>query len=267
MYGVGYGIGSSGATTVLNSGSALSVRTTAFKNATGITDVTILNALNTLDLGLISNGLDSKIKALYPFVGGDSTKHSYNLMNTSAYQITWYGGVTHNSNGITGNGSNGYGNTNFNNNLITSNNTAFGIYSKTDLNGDYVFMGARGSNSSISTIFPRTSNQFLSLASGWYTSYANVSNTNSTGFFQSVRTSSTNVVAVKNSTSTSFSITTAGTNNGNFCLLQSGINNGASNEYISPANLAFAYIGEGMTSSDAINLNSLVQSFQTALGR
>lgn len=264
MYGYGCFISANGRPA---SGAVLTSRTTAFKTATGITDATILNALNTLDLGLISNGLDSKIKALYPFVGGTATKHSYNLINTSNYQITWYGGMTHDSNGITGNGSNAYGNTNFNNNLITSNNSAFGVYSKTNIDGTYAYMGSRGTTSSISILFPRLSNVFKALSNGWYTNYQDVSNTSSLGFFQSVRTSSTNVVSLKNSTASSFTITTAGTNDGNFCLLQSGINNGSSNEYITPANLAFAYIGEGMTSTDAVNLNSLVQTFQSTLGR
>lgn len=239
----------------------------AFFTTAGITDATQKSAVNQLVLDLKSANIWTKIKALYPFVGGNATSHSYNVKDTSQYRITWYGGMTHNANGITGNGTNAYGNTNFNNNLITSNNSAFGVYSKSELNGDYVYIGSRGDVNSISTIFPRTSNSFYALSNGWYTSYQIVSNTSSLGFFQSVRTSSTNVISLKNSSVSSFNITTAGTNNGNFCLLQSGINNGASNEYISPANLAFAYIGENFTSTDAVNLNSYVQSFQSTLGR
>lgn len=253
---------------IVISGSSYSTRTQAFATATGITDVTILNALNTFDLGLISNGLDTKMKALYPFVGGTSTTNSFNFMNTAQYQITWYGGMTFNSNGITGNGVNGYGNTNFSNDLITSGNTSIGIYSRTELNGgNYAYMGARGSNNSISTIFPRTSNIFSSLTNGWYTDYQTVSNTSSLGFFQTLRTSSTQVYSVKNNTSTGFTRSTYGAVNGNFCLLQSGINNGASNEYITPANLSFAYIGDGITSSESITLYTLVQDLQTSLSR
>ena len=61
--------------------SSYTARTTAFATATGITDATILGALNTFDLGLISNSLDTKMKAVYPFLGGTASTHKYNFMN------------------------------------------------------------------------------------------------------------------------------------------------------------------------------------------
>jgi len=88
------------------SGAVYTARTTAFATATAITDTTILNALNTFDLGLISNGLDTKMKAVYPFVGGTSTTHQYNFFDPRnldvAFRLQFYGGWTHNSNGVTG---------------------------------------------------------------------------------------------------------------------------------------------------------------------
>jgi hypothetical protein len=49
---------------------------------------------------------------IYPFVGGDATSHSKNMVSTS-YTITWNGTVTQDSRGATGNGSTGYGATGF----------------------------------------------------------------------------------------------------------------------------------------------------------
>ena len=71
-------------------------RTTAFLAATGITDTTIANALNAMDLALIAAGLDTKMYALYPIVGGTATTHKYNFMNPAdtdaAFRLTFSGG-------------------------------------------------------------------------------------------------------------------------------------------------------------------------------
>jgi hypothetical protein len=90
--------------------SSYTARTTAFIAATGITDTTIINALNTMDLSLISNGLDTKMKALYPFVGGTASTHKYNFMDArdlnAAFRLTFNGGWTHSSTGALPNGTN-----------------------------------------------------------------------------------------------------------------------------------------------------------------
>lgn len=54
-------------------------------------------------------GIDN-LYVFYPFVGGSASAHSFNLAN-SLYTITWGGTVTHNANGITGDGATGYGDT------------------------------------------------------------------------------------------------------------------------------------------------------------
>ena len=61
--------------------SAYGTLTTAWIAATGETDLTILGALNTLETDLNTYGLTGKTRALYPIVGGTSTKHSYNFMD------------------------------------------------------------------------------------------------------------------------------------------------------------------------------------------
>ena len=78
--------------------SSYTARTLAFLAATGITDTTISNALNTMDIALIANGLDTKMKALYPFVGGTASTHKFNFMNAAdtdaAFRLTFAGGGT-----------------------------------------------------------------------------------------------------------------------------------------------------------------------------
>lgn len=90
----------------------------AFLNATGIVDSTIESSLDKFVVNLKTNGLWTKMNAIYPFVGGTATTHKYNLVNPqdsdAAFRLTFVGGVTHTSNGIVTNGSTGYANTHLN---------------------------------------------------------------------------------------------------------------------------------------------------------
>lgn len=75
----------------------------AFLNAAAITNETITKAINDLVVGLKSNSLWPKMKALYPFVGGTEFTHKFNLKDPrdldSAYRLTFSGGWTHNAYG------------------------------------------------------------------------------------------------------------------------------------------------------------------------
>lgn len=60
---------------------SMGVLTTAFLEASGISDVVISEALNTMEIELHANGLLSKMRALYPFVGGTHFTHKFNFMD------------------------------------------------------------------------------------------------------------------------------------------------------------------------------------------
>ena len=85
----------------------------SFFTRAGIIDGTQKQAVNTMVVSLKAASLWSKMTVLYPFVGGTATAHAQNL-KANQYNITWVGGagVTHNANGVQGNGTTGYGNTN-----------------------------------------------------------------------------------------------------------------------------------------------------------
>ena len=84
----------------------------AFITAAGITDPTQQSAINTLVVGLKTDGLWTSMIAIYPFVGGTASSHKYNLKDprdlNAAYRLTFYGGWVHNSSGIVGNFTNTY---------------------------------------------------------------------------------------------------------------------------------------------------------------
>jgi hypothetical protein len=87
----------------------------AFIASASLTDVTQKSAVNTLVNDLKRFGLWTKIKAFYPFVGGNATSHKFNLKDprdsNDAYRLTFSGGWTHSSSGAQCNGSNTTSNT------------------------------------------------------------------------------------------------------------------------------------------------------------
>ena len=89
-------------------------------------------ATNQLVLDLKSASLFSVFDAFYPFVGGTSSSHKWNLLDPqdtdAAYRITWLGGMTHSSTGIRGNGSNSVGKTNWNPVSESVSNICMGLY-------------------------------------------------------------------------------------------------------------------------------------------
>ena len=203
------------------------------------------------------------MKAIYPFVGGTATTHSFNLKNVSQYRITWFGGVTHNSNGITGNGSNAYGDTGlpFNTMAQTSNHAS--IYSKSNIATQGIDIAAsNGANTMGITIRSRSSADTIQLYNN-NDNESTIPNSDSLGFFNNIRNDSTQIIGQKNNTLTTLSQNALNISSFNIFLLRYG----NLNLFFSPRNLAFATIGDGLTNTEATNLYSAIQTFQTTLNR
>lgn len=87
----------------------------------------IVAYLNLIDEALIKAGITTG--AVYPFVGGNATSHSFNFLNPSQHQIIWSGTLIHNQNGVKGDGSTGAGDVpTLLMNSLTSNNTSISYY-------------------------------------------------------------------------------------------------------------------------------------------
>ena len=235
----------------------------AFFSATGITDPTIQEAVNDLVLSMKSDGVWDECDAIYPFVGGDATAHSYNLKDTSTYQITWSGTVTHNSNGIAGNGSNGYGNTGWNQTTAGRNTDGhISIYSRTNYNsGGGVLMSDMGAG-----VFPSESLMALSNNATTYWIYNSAVRSaaygNTQGHYLTNRGSST-TVGWKNGSSISSGANGSGYPGFNLTICAQ--NRNGSIERFTTRNYAFASMGSEI--SDVSAYYTIVQDFETALGR
>ena len=251
---------------------------TAFFAAAGITDTTTKLAVNTMVLNMKSTGLWTKMRALYPFVGGTSLSNSINLKNTATFAITFNGGGwTYNSNGIKGNGSTSYADTGFNPNAQTMGyDMAYGVYSREDLvtspgtvytcigsydtspapSADYLSFEGIGGNKAVTGYITGVG------ATVAYSPAADLKR-----LFVISRTSSTSLTLYKEATQVDTVATLTAVAHPNYNMYISAANNLNVSTYYSPVNFAFAFISTGLTSGDLIDLNSIVNNFQTALGR
>jgi hypothetical protein len=246
---------------------------TAFFSATGITDATIQGAINTLVVDMKKDGTWSKMKAIYPFVGGTATTHKFNLKDpqdtNGAFRLVFNGGWTHSSNGATPNGTNGYANTNLiATNILTNNSTHLSFYSRTNISATQTEIGAHGT---APNRFDLELSYLGSLASDQYnytTGRVSVANTNSTGYYISTRTTSLIHKVFKNNLQIGATNTGA---SGSLALIPLipiyiGTANNAGAVF-SSKQCAFSTIGDGLTDTEALNLYTRVQAFQTTLGR
>ena len=236
--------------------------TTAWIAATGETDTTILNALNTFEAGLIANSLTGKFNALYPFVGGTNTKHSFNFINTGLYPLSFLGGWTHASTGALP-AFNGYANTGIlPSTVLALNDAHLGVYLRTNNNAG-VDIGA--TDGVVNT-------QIASRIGGIYYGFINqtlvpsVANAASTGHYIASRTGATAQTNYKNGASI-LATTSVSTSRPTFNIYLGARNtNGTANNF-SQRELAMASIGSGLTAGETSTLYTLIQAFQTSLSR
>jgi hypothetical protein len=249
-----------------------------FIDAAGITDVTQQRAINNLTIGLKTTGLWDKMNAIYPFVGGSAFSHKFNLKNPldtdAAYRILWFGAITHDSNGIF-TSAGGYGDTRFAPltalpNVTQSNHMALyhnrgqsvafagladmgnsstsgnGFYIAIDYNGggDGTFVNAYNTSYSVLTSSQTTLNGLYVVTrtdtsqSGYYRRGARTTNTSNT------------------------SGPTASPSPRTVYVLQTNPTFGGGNHA-----MAFASLGTGLTQTDVDNYYTVVQAYQTTLGR
>ena len=120
----------------------------AFITAAAITDSTQQSAINTLVVDLKGYSIWSKMRALYPFVGGTASTHKWNLKNpldtNAAFRLVFNGGWTHSSTGAKPNGTNAYADTYFTPNTEMGTNQQIAYYIGDNIAGNIIDIGAAG---------------------------------------------------------------------------------------------------------------------------
>jgi hypothetical protein len=250
----------------------------AFLDAAVITDQTQANAVNTLVTDLKTYGLWTKMKAIYPFVGGTATTHKWNLKDPrdldAAYRLAFSGAWTHSSTGALPNGANAYADSFLTPlSALTNNNTHLSYYSRTNTNGTFADIGVSGvgpAYTPLLAIYIRDTDNMATRMYGYDTGENFQSaNTNSQGLFIGNRTSSTVLNQWKNSTKLGTATYTNGRNitTLNLKTFIGAMNLGGTASQYTNRESAFASIGDGLSDTESANLYTAVQKYQTSLSR
>jgi hypothetical protein len=248
----------------------------AFLTAAAITDATITSAVDTLVTDLKTANIWTKMKAIYPMVGGSATTHKWNLKDPldtdAAFRLSFVGGWTHSSTGALPNGTNGYANTFLNANTGLqqfSHHHAF--YHNTNNSG----IGLRsmgGAQTSASVNFRTTIESngttltFRDL--GIINSETGLTATTLKGFRASSRTANNNIFIVKadGTSTTSTTSTAANALPALTCYVGAHNASGTAGNY-AIMSIAFHSIGDGLSAAEGLSLRNAVETFQTTLGR
>lgn len=247
---------------IIAGGSSFDPDAQAFITAAGITDPTQQGAIDDLVVGLKADSLWAKLSAIYPFVGGTATTHKYNLKDPqdtdAAYRMTWVGGITHDANGVTGNGTTGYGNTNLNPTSASITNIACSVYVAANaMNGVGDFGAIDAGAARIEIVTNYNGDAFWAAQSSEKSQAAGAA-----GLHQSVRVDGTDIFYQSNLVRTT---NTGAASVANLPVYLMSVNAGGLG--FSARNFRFCSIGAGFTTTDADNLYTNVQAFETTLGR
>ncbi len=245
----------------------------AFIDAAGITDATQKSAVNQLVLDLKSALIWTKMKAIYPIVGGTASTHKWNLKDPrdldAAFRLTFSTGWTHASTGMTP--SSAYADTFLNQttNYSVNDNLHLSFYSRTNAStantneigcqtnsGTYNVLSLRRGDNSNNTYY----------AINTISNIANFIDSNSAAFYIGTRTGTTingfrnNIKAATATgaatTRPNVKIVIAANNHSTLGIIQYTLRQ-----------CAFASIGDGLTDTEAANFYTAVQNYQTTLGR
>jgi hypothetical protein len=249
----------------------------AFLTATGITDPTISNAINTLVVSLKADTVWTKIMALYPFVGGTATTNKYNLKNpadtNAAYRLSFAGTWTHAANGSTPNGVAGtYADTFLSPSVspLTATNGFIYYYCPANYSavevvdvgsGDY----SSGGETTIATRWSDGNTYYI-----WYNSAAtpgflSTPTTNTTAHWM-VNKTGTGVQGWKNGSKIGTSATN-GLNTNNLSLYLGARRTPSGNDRNSARRHTTTSIGEGLSDTQALAMYNAINTFNTTLGR
>lgn len=244
------------------------------------------NAVNDLVVGLKGAGLWNRMRAVYPFIGGTSTAHRWNLVDPRdsdlAKRLVFVGGVTHGSNGIKPNGTTGYAKTFFDPHEECPQYSFHGSYYSRENNapgsGDFFPFGGKGVGPAIQLDFYNTNGIYGDVGSinftGSPTALTITSQTTFNGLFTltclydnflKIYRGSTQLGSQTTSRYGYFQNNDPNTDVGKLYL--GAFNNNETAAYFSSYECGFASFGWGLNDSQVSAFNSIVNNYLTALNR
>jgi len=240
----------------------------AFITAAAITDSTQQTAINTLVTDLKGYNIWSKMKAIYPFVGGSASTHKWNLKDPrdldAAYRLVFVNGWTHSSTGALPNGTDAYADTKLGANLLQTNNH-LAYYSKSTNANVEVEIGSYNNLPSAIIAQLRAAGNYIS---GQNLSAVSFTTTSSgIGFWVGTKRSDTDREVYLNGVSESSVSTSDNSVLDTYNMFLGARNAGGTAQLFSSKQTAFASIGDGLTDTEVSNYRTAVNTFNTTLSR
>lgn len=251
---------------------ALDSDASAYLTASGnMGDATIKNAINEFVLGTKADGTWYKMKAIYPFAGGTSTKNKYdlklgfNITDDAAWQAATHNATT----GITGNGTTAKGNLGFSPADTGTQDSLFVyIYNRTATSpsANWRPIGSQNASTNAASINISTTHiQMDGLNRAPYNSAQTAHSGNAKGHIAVNRSGSAAQQLWFNSTTVSSTAVSTGRPTQNFYILACNWSGGIDSP--TTANIGFAAVGESLSAAEWATWKARVDTFVTALGR
>lgn len=231
-----------------------------FLEVTGITDATQKQAVTDLYNSLRSAGLWDKMEAIYPIVGGTPSSHRWNLKNVLKHTIEWNGG-THTAQGVVLNANSHNLNLHMSDFANISTSFCASLYVRNGIRNPAVDWGSYpdtqperlGAHIRITdnnTYYDHGSSEEQGRLSG-IINHTKLISFNRLGTSQSIFRDGEKVLTATKTNTIGFSLP---------LYLNS---QPASNT----RQFAFISFGQGLTDTEAATLNTIVNTYQTSLGR
>lgn len=237
-----------------------------FTANTAITSSADKNAINTFYLGLKSDGIYTKIKAMYLPIWGSASASKWNLVNpldtNGAFRLTFHGtSWAFSSGGMTP--TNAYANTYITS--LTTNSNSLGSYVRTNQTSNAVICGSYISAAQMYQMNISTGTGYY-----YYSTTTNVETASaiadSKGFFIATTRSSNDREIYRNGTSLTTKTTNETTVNTNIAnYLGSRNANGVADSF-SSQQISFHFQGLGLTDTEVTNFYNRVQTLMTYFG-
>ena len=243
-----------------------------FIAATGITASDQQSAINQLSYDLVNTGLMDKMVAIYPFVGGNATAHSFNLKDprdaNAAFRLTFSGGMTHSSTGIQFGGVNGYAITYVNGlSNLPQTNMHLSAYSRTVTVGTQYEISLDNNSGQFQQLRPG-SNFFSGNGTTNQGGTLFTTNVTAQGYWVGSKTNTSTRFGFRNGVLNSAVTTiTDATLSPNLQFFIGARNSNGTPSTYSAKELAFVTIGLGLSQAECATLSTIVATFQTTLGR
>jgi hypothetical protein len=248
----------------------------AFLQEAGIADYMQQRAIFELVSRLKGAGLWSKMKAIYPFVGGTASSHKWNLKDPqdtdAAFRLSFSGGWTHSATGADPNGTNAYANTFCVPSVdLPLADHHISVYNREDTSGASIKceIGAIESGGAFKYLVIYSKFSSLTYMVSGDNIFPNFANTDSRGLYTIAKGADISLDGFKNATKslTASQTSTTGGTRPAYSLYIGAANQDNGGTLWSDREVAFASVGNDLTDTDVTNLNTIVDLYQKRLDR